>query len=114
MRAMARDTSSRQSRRALLAGASGAVAAIGLAALANPTLAAQDDPLLAGNVVTDAQNSTGVSTSGGNGLQGTTSDSSSSGVYGENSNGGYGVAGRSYGEQGTGVYGEGQTGAVGV
>jgi hypothetical protein len=52
-------------------------------------------------------------TSGGNGLQGKTSDAGASGLYGENSStGGYGAAGRANGTTGIGVLGEG--GSAGV
>jgi hypothetical protein len=50
----------------------------------------------------------GTNTGSGNGVQGTTTNQSASGVYGQNTSGfgGYGVAGRSNTGQGVGVYGE--------
>jgi hypothetical protein len=49
-----------------------------------------------------------------NGVQGKTSESVASGVYGQNDGGGFGVAGRSNNAGGTGVYGEALGGTNGV
>jgi hypothetical protein len=84
------------SRRALLAAGLGGIAALLAHALGRPAAVRATDgaAVTAGNEGTlTATKTTGVSTSGGNGLQGTSSDTNASGVYGESP--GFGVAGRS-------------------
>jgi hypothetical protein len=93
---MALDNARPRSRRALLIGAIGGAAALAAQALGRPLTvrAANGDPLTAGHSFT-ATSTTGVTTTGGNGLQGYSSDAISSGLYGENTAGGYGLAARS-------------------
>ncbi len=104
-------------RRALLAGSLGALVAHAAQTLARPlaTRAANGDTMTAGHTFT-ASATTGVSTTSGHGLQGTSSEAYATGVYGENSSEyGYGVAGRNTSQGGTGVWGDSSSGkGVGV
>jgi hypothetical protein len=106
---MAVETIVPRSRRALLAAGLGGLVAAAGSALGRPLAvrAANGDPVVAGSVE-DATATTGVTTTTGNGLQGTSSDAAASGVYGESTAGAYGVAGRS--PSGVGVLGEGSWG----
>ncbi len=96
-------------RRAILAGALGALAAVTTQALGRPLRvdATNGDPLLAGEIK-NATTSTGVSTTSANGLQGSTADGLASGVFGQNNGGGPGVHGSS--SSGNGTTGASSTG----
>jgi hypothetical protein len=88
------------------AAAAGAGAAVSLVAGAEPASAADGNPVLIGESNT-AKATTSVTTKKGNGIEGSTSDTAGSGVYGVNTSTGgqysYGVYGTS--QYGAGVYG---------
>jgi hypothetical protein len=103
----------RLGRRALMLGvaAAGAGTVVSLAAGEGPAGAATGGDVILGKS-NKAGNSTVVTTTSGNGLQGQTYAEDQSGVYGnDESGGGYGVYGNS--ANGIGVYGSG-TGSTGV
>lgn len=116
------------SARRLLAATVMAAATLALVPLAAgpiPALASHDGYVDVSTTGNFADSTTGVTTTGGNGLQGVTSDAGASGIYGQNDNHGYGVAGRSMNctdlnQVCTGVFGESTevgvrgTGLVGV
>lgn len=107
--------------RRLVAGICLALATLVVAILGGgprPASASHDGYVDVGSMANTASSTTGVSTSVGNGLQGTSGDQSASGVYGENNQGGFGVAGRSQNsvlcgvQPCTGVRGEGEGSGV--
>jgi hypothetical protein len=92
-------------RRALILGAAaGAGAAVGLVAGAEPASAADGNPVLIGES-NKAKATTKITTTKGDGLQGSTSQDAQSGVAGTDtsSGGGYGLQG--FSQNGTGVVG---------
>jgi hypothetical protein len=99
------------------AGAAGAGLAAGLLSAASPAEAASSNPVLLGKA-NSATATTAVTTTKGNGLQGTAKANGASGVQGADASsaGGYGVYGSS--QHGTGVYGstrsDGDSGVLGV
>ena len=113
------EQSTAHSRRAVMGAGIGALVGVVAHALARPnSVRANGENVVVGSVLATGSASTGVATTVGNGLQGTTSDVNSSGVFGRNNANGVGIAGSSgsgagaggSSDSGIGVFGFSRTG----